>query len=549
MRPFFPILLTTIMAAAGLLSFSCAPLTTAGGSEIGNPSQITVMGQVVYATIGTPVSGADVRLRSTAFCKDTTLAAFPKQAMLLRNAVTDESGRFVLDSVDTGDYNIEINDGKSNAVMIPCVVRGASAIKVLPIDTVRQTTVIGGAVAIDRPGAAVYVQVYGLDRVARADTGAGVFEILDVPPGTFNLRIVSSSSAYAPVTVRQVRVTSGTATVIDTVRLERFSGWAHSRSVILNTAPSGADVAGTVHDFPILVRLTSPGFVFSQAQTNGEDIRFAKTDSTPLPYEIEQWDPVTGHAEVWIRVDTVFGNNGTQSILMFWGNPEAGNASNSCAVFGVDNRFIAAWHMDNSCGDATTNHHDGTNSGADEVAGIIGPAMKFDGSDSIKIAGLLGEPATVTLSGWVKTDTMLASGQEIITLGDAVLIRANEIDGYGTGGYARQYGDTAYTKVTSGLNIAKTGWRHVAFTFDNAAHVQSLYIDGVLVRTEYNTYAIDYSGVGSNTLIGTHGNGKKSYNNRGMIDEVRVGSVPRTADWIKLCYMNQRTDDRLVMLR
>ena len=36
---------------------------------------------------------------------------------------------------------------------------------------------------------------------------------------------------------------------------------------------------------------------------------------------------------------------------------------------------------------------------------------------------------------------------------------------------------------------------------------------------------------------------------KGMIDEVRVSSTARSADWIKLCYMNQRSDDKLVQFR
>jgi len=36
---------------------------------------------------------------------------------------------------------------------------------------------------------------------------------------------------------------------------------------------------------------------------------------------------------------------------------------------------------------------------------------------------------------------------------------------------------------------------------------------------------------------------------KGSIDEVRICSVARSVDWIKLCYMNQRPDNRLVNFR
>jgi hypothetical protein len=532
---------------------TCSSLTTAGGSEIGNPTRITVTGSVVYQGSGAPVAGADVRLREKTFCKDTTMAAFSKSVAPQKNTITDSEGRFTIDSVDTGDYFIEVNDGKYNATAIPCAVRGATTIKVLPKDTLRPMETISGSVVMDQRSAAVYAQVYGLDRVARADTVNGGFVIRDMPAGTFDLRFVSSSPAFAPVTLRRVKVASGAGTVIDTVRLSRFGGWTHSRSVLLNTSGTGANVAGTVHGFPVLVRLTPQVFDYSQAQPDGGDIRFAKPDSTPLAFEIERWDPLAGIAAVWVKVDTVQGDNDMQSILMFWGNPTAESASNGGAVFGVDNGYIGAWHLDGGSADATDNHHDGTNFGAEEVIGIIGFAKKFDGGDSIRIPGLLGRPATFTLSGWIRTDTTAFSGQDIVTLGDAALIRADEVvGGYGTGGYAHEYTrnqDTTFLKVTSGVNIAKTGWRHIAFAFDNVTLAHSLYIDGVPVRVVNSAIAVDYTGVGDNTFIGAHGNGKSGYNNRGLIDEVRVDRVVRSVDWINLCYMNQRQDDRLVVMK
>jgi len=39
----------------------------------------------------------------------------------------------------------------------------------------------------------------------------------------------------------------------------------------------------------------------------------------------------------------------------------------------------------------------------------------------------------------------------------------------------------------------------------------------------------------------------QSYFFAGIIDEVRVSSRALSADWIRLCYMNQRMDDQLVV--
>jgi hypothetical protein len=35
----------------------------------------------------------------------------------------------------------------------------------------------------------------------------------------------------------------------------------------------------------------------------------------------------------------------------------------------------------------------------------------------------------------------------------------------------------------------------------------------------------------------------------GIMDEIRIEGVARSADWIRLCYMNQRSDDKLVVFK
>ena len=82
--------------------------------------------------------------------------------------------------------------------------------------------------------------------------------------------------------------------------------WKYSKQLYLNTTATGADVSGTVTDFPVLVRLNSGTFNFAEAKVNGDDIRFTKSDGlTPLLYEVEQWDATAGQAAVWVKVDTV----------------------------------------------------------------------------------------------------------------------------------------------------------------------------------------------------------------------------------------------------
>ena len=48
--------------------------------------------------------------------------------------------------------------------------------------------------------------------------------------------------------------------------LAAYGDWAYSTRVYLDTSESGSQVAGSVIDFPILIRLDGSSFDFSQAQ-------------------------------------------------------------------------------------------------------------------------------------------------------------------------------------------------------------------------------------------------------------------------------------------
>ena len=110
-------------------------------------------------------------------------------------------------------------------------------------------------------------------------------------------------------------------------------------------------------------------------------------------------------------------------------------------------------------------------------------------------------------------------------------------------------GDTAFNNVASGRFLKQTGWHLLTFTVNQGSHTQAFYIDGMNVGSGADMNAIRYSGVGQNTYIGKHGNGKADFNFSGRIDEVRVFRAPVAIDYIRLCYMNQKAQDALVVFK
>ena len=166
---------------------------------------------------------------------------------------------------------------------------------------------------------------------------------------------------------------------------EDYATWAHSRRLLLNTSSTGADISGDVVNFPILLRLNPGNFsYFSQTADGGKDVRFSTSEGTHLPYQIERWVDGTANndtAEIWIRVETIYGDNFNQSIVMYWGKTGTADSSNGAAVFDTANGFQAVWHMgegSDDAVDATVNNYDASRSGdAARIAGGIGRGDRY----------------------------------------------------------------------------------------------------------------------------------------------------------------------------
>lgn len=83
-------------------------------------------------------------------------------------------------------------------------------------------------------------------------------------------------------------------------------------------------------------------------------------------------------------------------------------------------------------------------------------------------------------------------------------------------------------------------------TLDAVNHVQTISVDGGLPVVHNDTGSVLYSGLGTNTFIGSNAIGAGVSNFVGKIDEVRACRVVRSDAWRMLCYMNQKPVDALI---
>jgi hypothetical protein len=496
--------------------------------------------------------------------KNTSVAIIPVSYNPLRDpplpkaltVTTDLNGKYEFPHVDSGSYLVEMvhPDVRTRALSTIFNVASGDSTTV-PLTTLRKPSLVKITIPDDAyiETGAFYVPGTTLSAVIK--NNGGPFAILDsVPVGTLpSLNYYAGEGAVDRVIRYDVKVLPGDTTFVS------MPSWKYSRKLRLNTTSAGADVAGNAINFPVLVRLNNGNFAFSQALKNGDDVRFTKENGSSLACEIEQWDAATGRAAMWVKVDTVYGNDSAHFINMYWGNSDAVSESNGVAVFDPAAGFAGVWHLnqnDDSVFDATGQASSGMNSGTTPTTGIIGTGRKFASGDYIKIAGLLKTPANVTLSAWVNSDTVNSGrdnnwGQEIISIGDYALVRLDDTFGIGAcGSYQNKPigpgPDSSFVFAGSGRYLANTGWHFIAFSINTVTYVQALYIDGAQYAIANDANPICYSGLGSDTYIGIHGNGEKIYNFSGRMDEVRANNVALTADWIKLCFMNQKGQDALV---
>ncbi|MDD5674911.1 MAG: DUF2341 domain-containing protein, partial [Chitinivibrionales bacterium] len=171
---------------------------------------------------------------------------------------------------------------------------------------------------------------------------------------------------------------------------EDYSLWNFHDKFHFNTSSNGANVSGNVLNFPVLVRLNNSNFTasqFSQCKNDGSDLRFAKSDGTPISYDIERFDAANSEAEIWVLIDTVYGNNSSQYITMYWGNNSANDKSSPQTVFDTANGYEGVLHFSGTYGftDATYHQYDGTDIASSDAQGVIGRARLVEMADQTGI--------------------------------------------------------------------------------------------------------------------------------------------------------------------
>ena len=304
--------------------------------------------------------------------------------------------------------------------------------------------------------------------------------------------------------------------------------WAHKKKLVFDTTPNGTELTADVAQLPVLIRLHSGNFTFTEAKPDGTDLRFFAADGkTPLTYHIENFDPTNELANVWVSLPKLTANANTDALIMAWGNPKAPAAMSSKATY--DATQLLVQHFAQDFKDASANGNHAVASGVKTSAsGPVGEAGVFDGSGKLVIENSttlkLAAAGNLTLSAWLKPN-----GND-----DASLVQIGEGKTSLTWALANGVMQVSMGKEQAKASAALTAgvWQHVVLVLE--ADKVSFFVNG------------NAAGSGPLVVADTSGATTIGAGFRGEMDELNVAGSARSTAYIKALYASQEADSMMM---
>jgi len=320
--------------------------------------------------------------------------------------------------------------------------------------------------------------------------------------------------------------------------------WTHRKRITVHASK----VTAALTDFPLLVSLTADADLAARAQNNGDDLLFCAADgTTKLSHEIERFNDKSGLLVAWVKLPALSATSDT-TLFMYYGGAGGSGKADPAAVFASG--YEAVWHLHHDpskpVGEAT-GQHPGTSRGGMKgghlVAGKVGRGFNFDGNDDAVDVGVINLPPDgpgnngLTLEAWVRPDQAIG---RIISKATGTLVQEHWwMASLGPGatykGYhfrLRSAGSTSWTSIGGAPLLGQ--WMQLAFTYDGAS--MRIYKDGKQIDSQPKTGKVDTS---SSAKVSIGDNPVDSRYFDGILDEVRLSRVARSAAWLAIQYANQ----------
>ncbi len=296
-------------------------------------------------------------------------------------------------------------------------------------------------------------------------------------------------------------------------------------------------------DFPVLISVTDARFKSVAngghvKNSSGFDIR-PYADSTLLTaiigYELERYNGSTGEVIMWVKRSSV-----SDGLITYLAYGDASITTDGSSTTTWSNNFISVYHLK----DGTTlsvadslGTNNGINHGVTAVTGQVdgGGGFASVSNQYIDIGNTIN-PAAITFSAWVKATSFPFDYNPPISRFNSTNIRA-ELFAKSNGKLAIFFGNGSTILGYDGTGshtLSTSTWYYLVAAYDSSAGT-----------TAYVNASSDRTQAASGTLSTTPAVsiiGRQAGNNRywdGVLDECRIASVARSADWVTTEYNNQ----------
>lgn len=230
----------------------------------GGTSSETVIGRVVSPG-GAPAAGAAYRLRAVSYLRNPADPAAAKAAVAAAKAAVaaaktaaaaakaagaaaeaavspdrrpalgqwdgslDSGGNYRIDSLEAGEYRLEVRLGGGLGLLLPVAVRAGAGTVDMGRDVLSPLGHLSGAVVPVNSGLADsafrhgHVQLFGVERVGSIGTSGGI-GLPDLAPGRYDLRVFSAFPFPQVAELPGVEIRPGETTDVGEIRLNRILG-------------------------------------------------------------------------------------------------------------------------------------------------------------------------------------------------------------------------------------------------------------------------------------------------------------------------------------
>ncbi len=470
-------------------------------------------------------------------------------------AKTDSLGRYSFNRVPEGEFSLEALDSASGQMFLKLGI-GVKDSAVIELDGVLENT---GSVRLGahgfKDGTTGFVTVPGTTILRAVTVEMGNIFVDSLPADSLSPLVFVSDDGYSLSLKEGVLVVADSVVDVDAERV------SFGFKFLLNTADVG--VSENLLNFPLKLSLDSSDYDFSGMERI-QGVWYAVLCGDTLSLNLSYSDVRAGKFTFWTRIPKL--RSGTKdSLFLYFTEKDSVQRNSDVNVFA--DSYIAAWHFDegaDSVWDATGNSFDGEPKNmavADEA--VAGSALYYDGKkSSIRIPNSADDDFNVTVkdpitfSVWVKMENLEKSrvvfgkgasqyhlsylnGTESLWLYEAF---SDEILGQDSTTASTRYwycDSTAEAGVWTFLTVVQDTGKTVMYVND------SLTVSSARIGTSTKSRIADSLFViGELVYPADSATNTVTHRFQGVIDELHVSRVPRSADWVKASYANQNPAQR-----